>query len=93
MKFDSILENKLRGSIDWTIPKGLEINNEIRQQGNTSLMLFNFDYIIAYLSKFFTLKKGDYIFTGTPKGVGPVIIGDRLTGYIENIKMFEFDVK
>jgi len=71
----------------------LEVNNELRQQGNTSLMLFNFDYIIAYLSKFFTLKKGDFIYTGTPKGVGPVIIGDRLTGYIENVKMFEFDVK
>lgn len=71
----------------------LEVNNEMRQQGNTSLMLFNFDYIISYLSRFFTLKKGDYIFTGTPKGVGPVKIGDQLTGYIENKKMFDFEVK
>ncbi|MDH5475881.1 MAG: fumarylacetoacetate hydrolase family protein [Cyclobacteriaceae bacterium] len=71
----------------------LEINNEIRQKGNTSLMLFNFDYIVSYLSRFFTLKKGDYIYTGTPKGVGPVIIGDVLTGYIEDTKMFEFEVK
>ncbi|HEY0770569.1 MAG TPA: fumarylacetoacetate hydrolase family protein, partial [Sphingobacteriaceae bacterium] len=56
----------------------LSINGEVRQQGNTSLMLFNFDYIISYLSKFFTLRTGDLIFTGTPKGVGPVQTGDTL---------------
>jgi acylpyruvate hydrolase len=71
----------------------LSINGEVRQQGNTSLMLFNFDYIIAYLSKFFTLRTGDLIFTGTPKGVGPVKVGDRLAAYIENEKLLEFDVK
>ena len=52
----------------------LEIDNEVRQQGNTKLMLFSFDYIVSYLSNFITLKKGDIIFTGTPKGVGPVEI-------------------
>lgn len=71
----------------------LSINGEVRQQGNTSLMLFNFDYIIAYLSKYFTLRTGDLIFTGTPKGVGPVKVGDRLAAYIENEKLLEFDVK
>jgi acylpyruvate hydrolase len=71
----------------------LSINGEVRQQGNTSLMLFNFDYIIAYLSKFFTLRTGDLIFTGTPKGVGPVKVGDTLAAYIENEKLLEFDVK
>ena len=71
----------------------LQINGELRQQGNTSLMLFDFDYIIAYLSKFFTLRTGDLIFTGTPKGVGPVKTGDRLSAYIENEKLLEFDVK
>ena len=71
----------------------LEVNGEVRQKGNTSLMLFNFDYIVSYLSRFFTLKKGDYIYTGTPKGVGPVKIGDHLVGYIEEQKMFEFEVK
>lgn len=71
----------------------LSINGEVRQQGNTSLMLFNFDYIISYLSKFFTLRTGDLIFTGTPKGVGPVKVGDRLAAYIENEKLLEFDVK
>jgi 2-keto-4-pentenoate hydratase/2-oxohepta-3-ene-1,7-dioic acid hydratase in catechol pathway len=71
----------------------LTINDELKQQGNTNLMLFNFDYIISYLSKFFTLRTGDLIFTGTPKGVGPVKIGDRLAAFIENEKLLEFDVK
>jgi len=71
----------------------LEVNGNLKQQGNTSLMLFNFDYIISYLSKFFTLKTGDLIFTGTPKGVGPVAIGDQLSAYIENEKLLEFEVK
>ncbi len=71
----------------------LEIDGEVKQRGNTSMMLFNFNYIISYLSKFFTLKTGDLIFTGTPKGVGPVVIGNRLSAYIENEKLLEFDVK
>jgi acylpyruvate hydrolase len=71
----------------------LAINGEIRQKGNTSLMLFNFDYIISYLSKFFTLRTGDLIFTGTPKGVGPVKVGDTLAAFIENEKLLEFEVK
>lgn len=71
----------------------LEINGQVKQQGNTSLMLFNFDYIISYLSKFFTLKTGDLIFTGTPKGVGPVTIGNTLSAFIENEKLLEFEVK
>ncbi len=71
----------------------LEVNGEVRQTGNTSLMLFPFNYIISYLSRFFTLKSGDLIFTGTPKGVGPVVAGDRLTGFLENEKMFDFEVR
>lgn len=71
----------------------LEIDGVLKQQGNTGLMLFNFDYIISYLSKFFTLKTGDLIFTGTPKGVGPVALGNRLSAYIENEKLLEFEVK
>lgn len=71
----------------------LEIDGKLKQQGNTSLMLFPFDYIIAYLSKFFTLKTGDLIFTGTPKGVGPVAPGNTLSAYIENEKLLEFQVK
>ncbi|MDH5379266.1 MAG: fumarylacetoacetate hydrolase family protein [Cyclobacteriaceae bacterium] len=71
----------------------LKQNGETKQEGNTSLMLFSFDYIVSFVSKYFTLKKGDLIFTGTPKGVGPVQIGDVLTGYIEDKKMLEVNVK
>ena len=71
----------------------LEVDGILKQKGNTSLMLFPFDVIITYLSKFFTLRTGDYIFTGTPKGVGPVTIGNKLTAYIENEKLLEFEVK
>jgi acylpyruvate hydrolase len=71
----------------------LDVDGVNRQQGNTSLMLFNFDYIIAYLSKFFTLRTGDLIFTGTPKGVGPVTIGNKLRAAIEGEALLEFEVK
>lgn len=71
----------------------LTINGGIRQQGNTSHMIFSFEYVISYLSKFFTLRTGDLIFTGTPKGVGPVQIGDTLSAFLENEKLLEFEVK
>jgi acylpyruvate hydrolase len=71
----------------------LEVNGQLKQQGNTSLMLFPFPIIISYLSKFFTLKTGDLIFTGTPSGVGPVQAGDKLSAYLENDKMLEFEVR
>lgn len=71
----------------------LDINGQTRQQGNTSYMLFSFEYIIAFVSKYITLKKGDLIFTGTPAGVAKVNIGDRLEGYLEDEKMLDFYVK
>ncbi|HEY3404778.1 MAG TPA: fumarylacetoacetate hydrolase family protein [Ohtaekwangia sp.] len=71
----------------------LKVNGELKQQGNTSLMLFDFDYITSYLSRFFTLRTGDLIFTGTPKGVGPVKVGDVLSASIEDEKLLEFEVK
>ncbi|OKL39956.1 fumarylacetoacetate hydrolase family protein [Pontibacter flavimaris] len=71
----------------------LDVNGETRQQGNSKLMLHPFDEIIAYISKFITLKKGDIIYTGTPQGVGPVKIGDRLEGYVEDKKLLDFEVK
>lgn len=71
----------------------LQVDGQLKQQGNTSLMLFNFEYIIHYLSKFFTLRTGDLIFTGTPKGVGSVKVGNVLSAYIENEKLLEFEVK
>ena len=71
----------------------LDLNSQKVQNGNTSLMLYPIDEMIAYISKFITLKTGDIIFTGTPKGVGPVKIGDRLKGFIGEKEMFHFEVK
>ena len=71
----------------------LEVNGDVRQKGNTNLMLWNFDEIIAEISTYFTLKTGDLVFTGTPAGVGKVIVGDKLTAFIENEEMMSFEVK
>lgn len=71
----------------------LLLNGEKVQQGNSRDMLFTIDHIISYVSKFMTLKTGDIIFTGTPVGVGPVHINDRLQGFLEDEKMFDFLVK
>lgn len=68
-------------------------NDQEVQVGNTSLMLWSIDEIISYVSQFILLKTGDIVFTGTPKGVGPVQIGDRLVGFLEEKKMFDFEVK
>lgn len=72
---------------------GLFVDDELKQKGNTSMMLFSFDYIVSYISRFFTLKKGDIIFTGTPKGVGPVSPGNTLKAFIEEQTLLEFEVK
>jgi acylpyruvate hydrolase len=71
----------------------LDINGQTVQKSNTGLVLYNFNKIIAYTSQFFTLKKGDLIYTGTPAGVGPVKIGDKLEGYIEGKKLLEFGIR
>jgi acylpyruvate hydrolase len=71
----------------------LKKNDTIVQTGQTKDMIFSIDQIIAYISRFMTLKTGDLIFTGTPSGVGPVKIGDRLTGYLNQSEMFTFDIK
>lgn len=71
----------------------LKINGNNVQEGNTKDLLFSFDTIIAYISKYFTLRTGDLIYTGTPEGVGPVRIGDRLEAYIEDQKLLDFEIK
>ena len=71
----------------------LLVNGEERQVGYTGDMLFKVDDIIAYVSKFFTLKIGDLIYTGTPAGVGKVNIGERFEVYLENEKMMDFLIK
>ena len=71
----------------------LKLDGELKQKGNTSLMLFQFEEIIAYISKFIMLKKGDIIFTGTPSGVGPITIGNKLEAFIEDEKLLEVEIK
>ena len=71
----------------------LKKNDEVVQNGNTSHMLWKIDEIIEYVSKYFTLKIGDVIFTGTPSGVGKVIANDKLVGYVEDKQLFSITVK
>lgn len=71
----------------------LDINGKTVQQGNTSDMIFNFDKLIAHVSRFVTVKMGDLLFTGTPAGVGAVKIGDHLQAFIENECLLDFYVK
>ena len=71
----------------------LEVDGTLKQKGNTSLMLFDFSYIISYLSRFFTLRAGDLIFTGTPKGVGPIQVGQTLVGFLEDEKFLTVEIK
>ncbi len=71
----------------------LNINGTMVQKGTIKDWIFHIDQVIAYVSRFMTLKTGDLIFTGTPAGVGPVAIGDRLEGYIGDVKMYEFEIR
>ena len=84
--------NDIKGKID-----GLDFhllkNGDTVQQGNTEQMIFSVNEIIAYASRFFTLKIGDLIFTGTPAGIGTVAINDHLEGFLEQRKLLEFYVR
>ena len=71
----------------------LEINNRIVQKGNTSDMIFGINEIVSYVSKFFTLKTGDLIFTGTPSGVGPLKRNDHLVAYLGDKPLLDFMIK
>lgn len=71
----------------------LKKNGETVQAGNTKDMIFSYAKLISYVSQFMTLKTGDYIYTGTPSGVGPVIVGDYLEAYIEDKKMLSLRIK
>lgn len=71
----------------------LDINGQCVQQGCSADMLFSVDRIVSYVSRFFTLKIGDLIYTGTPVGVGPVHIGDHLEGYLGDRKLLDFHVR
>lgn len=71
----------------------LDINGKTVQEGCTSDMLYKVDELIAYISQYFTLKTGDILYTGTPAGVGPVHIDDKLEGYVEDRKVLQFNCK
>jgi 2-keto-4-pentenoate hydratase/2-oxohepta-3-ene-1,7-dioic acid hydratase in catechol pathway len=71
----------------------LEINDKVVQQGNTSDMIFNVNEIVSYVSRFFTLKTGDLIFTGTPSGVGPLKKNDNLVAYLGDYPLMDFMIR
>ena len=71
----------------------LNINGSTVQEACTSDMLYGVDELIAYISRYFTLKTGDLIYTGTPAGTGPVAIGDRLEGWLDDRKVLEFSCR
>lgn len=68
-------------------------NKQLAQKGNASQMIYNVPYLISYISQFFTLQKGDLLFTGTPIGVAAVQQGDHLEAFIEDDSLLEFDIK
>ena len=71
----------------------MSLNDELRQQGDTSQMIFGVNRLIAYVSHFVTLKIGDLLYTGTPVGVGPVRPGDRIRASLEGRLLLDFDIK
>ncbi len=75
------------------VPFSLTVDDKVVQSASTAQMLFKVDEIIAYISRFCTLKTGDLIFTGTPAGSGPVSIGTHLRGYINDDKVLDFQVR
>ena len=75
------------------VPFSLTVDDKVVQSASTAQMLFKVDEIIAYVSRFCTLKTGDLIFTGTPAGSGPVSIGTHLRGYINDDKVLDFQVR
>ncbi len=76
-------------NIDFELKK----NNIVVQKGNSEKMIWKIDYLISYISKYFTLKIGDLIFTGTPSGVSKVVTGDNLEGSIKGEKLFSLNIK
>jgi 2-keto-4-pentenoate hydratase/2-oxohepta-3-ene-1,7-dioic acid hydratase in catechol pathway len=68
-------------------------NKEVVQQGNSKDMIFDFDYIISYISNFFSVNIGDLVYTGTPKGVGEIVVGDEIEAFIDQEALLTLDVK
>ena len=72
---------------------GLYKNKELVQQADSTQMLFNFDYLISYISNFFSVNIGDLVFTGTPAGVGEIVVGDEIEGFMDEESLLTLDVK
>jgi len=85
-------ENKTKFILN-NINFSLTINGEQKQLGNSSDIIFSFDQIISFVSKYVSLKVGDLIYTGTPSGVGPVKIGDKLEGFINDVSYLTLSIK
>jgi len=88
---DFIPVEKVRNQND--ISFSLKRNGNIVQEGKSSLMIFSFEKIISYVSRYVTLRKGDFIFTGTPKGVGAINAGDKLEAFLEGEKLLSVNIK
>ena len=88
-KWVPVANIKNRKEIDF----GLNKNKELVQKGNASEMIHDFDYIVSYISNFFSINIGDLIFTGTPKGVGEIVVGDEIDAYMEGETLLNLEVK
>lgn len=88
-KWVSIPNLKNKNNVNFALYK----NKELVQQGSSEDMLFSFDYIVSYISNFFSINIGDLIFTGTPAGVGEAVVGDELEGFMEDESLFALEVK
>jgi 2-keto-4-pentenoate hydratase/2-oxohepta-3-ene-1,7-dioic acid hydratase in catechol pathway len=88
-KWIPVADIKDRNNVNFSMYK----NKELVQQGSSADMLFHFDYIVSYISNFFSINIGDLIFTGTPAGVGEAVVGDELEGFMEEQSLFAMEVK
>lgn len=88
-KWQPLANIKDRNNINFSLQK----NKEEVQKGNSQDMIFDFDYIVSYISNFFSINIGDLIFTGTPAGVGEIVVGDEIEAFMEDQSMLTLDVK
>jgi 2-keto-4-pentenoate hydratase/2-oxohepta-3-ene-1,7-dioic acid hydratase in catechol pathway len=88
-KWTPITSLKNKKDINFVLYK----NKELVQQGNSNQMIYNFDYLISYISNYFSINIGDLIFTGTPAGVGELVVGDEIEAFLEDESMLQLEVK
>ncbi|HEX8609121.1 MAG TPA: fumarylacetoacetate hydrolase family protein, partial [Pedobacter sp.] len=88
-KWVPVAEVKDKAAINFSLQK----NKEIKQQGNSAQMIHSFDRIVSYISNYFSVNIGDLIFTGTPAGVGEVVVGDELDCFIDDQKLVALAIK